>query len=446
MKNDRPIPADAGKELTLIVQLLNIENLRILQSYFSMLKAEYFTDPLARKVFNSMRDMTDRGIVPDIINVVDTLNTQDEKQKLMELNGGFCTTAFLENRALEVKNLALRRIFILKNAELIENIYATEDTVAINDYLDEMGRMVSEIKAVRNFTTGDTIREIIDLVHKARMKDDAFLVQYRIPEIDRHIKHLRRQMHVLAAMSGVGKTAFGLSCMAAQIRAGMKIAYFCGESTRHEIMLRLNSIYSKLSFETLISGLKNITTAEMRAFQNANEVLNSKRDNFRIYGKGDYNHGVADIGRICSDMAAETGLDMVWIDYLQNMNSAKRNLDRFERVEDNVFAISNMTGEINAAVVLLSQLNREAGSRTRPRMNRLKYSSTIENEAHIISFLHRADENVSGRKIIETEWYTDKTRVVKPFMCRLAFNAENAEFTGLSREQAEEKFKPYKER
>ena len=79
---------------------------------------------------------------------------------------------------------------------------------------------------------------------------------------------------------------------------------------------------------------------------------------------------------------------------------------------------------------VLSQLNRES-RKGKPHMEHLKYASTIENEAHVITFLHREEGAQAVNGVMQTEWYSDKTRVQKSVYSKLAFHPTMAEYTGL---------------
>ena len=186
----------------------------------------------------------------------------------------------------------------------------------------------------------------------------------------------------------------------------------------------------------MIGGSSGFNDEEALAFKDSAKRIFTNADNCHICGKGDYTHSVDGIEQVCSKIGE---LDMIYVDYLQNMKPAShlRKESRFVQVEDNMCRLNELIGNLNVACVLMCQINREGSNATRPRMHHLKHSSTIENEAHIVSFLHREqNDRMEEQEIYETLWYSDKTRIVKPFATRLAFVAKNAEYTGMRQEVA----------
>lgn len=81
--------------------------------------------------------------------------------------------------------------------------------------------------------------------------------------------------------------------------------------------------------------------------------------------------------------------------------------------------IHEMLIDCKSAGIVLVQLNRE-GLKTAgmPRLQHIRDSSSIEQKAHAVLFLHR--ENDSAKV---TKFYTDKTRDQWPFMIDLTWNS-----------------------
>lgn len=267
------------------------------------------------------------------------------------------------------------------------------------------------------------------------MGDIDQIVPYCIPAIDSKIKHMRKQMHVLAAASGIGKTAWGMSCFDKQAKKGLKVVFLCGESSRHELMIRRLCMITGKPFMYYAQGMPDRTEADLNYYQIALQDLHTNNESYWIYGKGDYDHSIEGMYDVVAELTSRHGrLDMVYFDYLQNMRPMvhmKKETNRTAIVEANVMELNNLIGEFNIAGVVLCQLNREAAKRGRPRMDNLKYASTIENEAHNITFLFREKTALAKNGILETEWYSDKTRIQEKIRARLAFIEQRAEYMGM---------------
>ena len=81
----------------------------------------------------------------------------------------------------------------------------------------------------------------------------------------------------------------------------------------------------------------------------------------------------------------------IFVDYLQLMTSGHRAESRQQEVSEISRGIKALARELNVPVICLSQLNRAAEQREghRPRMSDLRESGSIEQDADVITMLHR---------------------------------------------------------
>lgn len=87
------------------------------------------------------------------------------------------------------------------------------------------------------------------------------------------------------------------------------------------------------------------------------------------------------------------GVDVIFIDYLQLIQSGNSVLSRHMDLSQITKACKNLAKELNIPVVLLSQLNRNVEARTdkRPMLADLRESGAIEEDADIVGFLYREE-------------------------------------------------------
>ena len=108
---------------------------------------------------------------------------------------------------------------------------------------------------------------------------------------------------------------------------------------------------------------------------------------------GVWNPGVtvAEVRSKCRRIQAIHGLDVVIIDYLQLMQSAKSQDSRVLEISAMTRALKILARELNVAVVVLSQLSREPDKRKdhTPLMSDLRESGSIEQDADVIMMLYR---------------------------------------------------------
>lgn len=409
------------------------EDRNVLRQMAFRLTDEDFFNPRHKKIFEVIIQLLVKNEKFDLVILTATIPEQE--QYLLQITVDLATTAQLEDYIVQLKKITAKRkaisLYALKVGDLYE---ADEPLESICELADEMAKIYRSYRPKKHFSTSDSIENVYSLVKDCQGNYSDFIVKYMIPVLDNKLIHVRKQMHVLASRPGIGKTALALSSMRQQIPAGMKVALFCGESSKEELILRMISIMTRKPFIWYIQGMPGATSEDVYTYNEALNRLRQFKDSFWIYGKGDFEHSPQGVADIMTVLTQKNGrLDMIWIDYLQNM-VAPAHLKRTDKThlvtEYNVQQTNELIGEFDVAGVLLCQINRQARGR-RPYMDDLKNSSTIEQEAHIITFLHRENNVVDEDGIAKTEWYGDKARVLGKFFTNLAFHAKRAEYTGL---------------
>ena len=93
----------------------------------------------------------------------------------------------------------------------------------------------------------------------------------------------------------------------------------------------------------------------------------------------------------CRRMKADSGLDLVVIDYLQLMSADGRAESRQQEVSNLSRNLKQLARELDCPVLVLSQLSRAVESRSdhRPQLADLRESGSIEQDADVVLFLYR---------------------------------------------------------
>ena len=102
-------------------------------------------------------------------------------------------------------------------------------------------------------------------------------------------------------------------------------------------------------------------------------------------------------------LQAEIGLDLLRVDYLQliNGNGDYRSGNRVQEMGESSRSLKGIARDLNVPVIACSQLSRAIEQRPdhRPLLSDLRESGSIEQDADIVSFIHRED-----RYIDEEAW------------------------------------------
>ena len=97
-------------------------------------------------------------------------------------------------------------------------------------------------------------------------------------------------------------------------------------------------------------------------------------------------------------LQVDKGIRFIIVDYLQLMHGMTRD-SRVQEVSEISQGLKNLARELKVPVLAAAQLSRAMETRGgRPRLSDLRESGSIEQDADVVMFLHREDEEV--REII----------------------------------------------
>jgi replicative DNA helicase len=199
---------------------------------------------------------------------------------------------------------------------------------------------------------------------------------------------------VLAARPSVGKTAFALNIAvhAATCKEPRKVAFFSLEMPSEQLALRILASEAKLDWRKLSQGKLGRNDWDKLANQ-ADRIGAASLwldDNFVLTP--------VELRAKCRKLKRENGgLDLVVIDYLQLMHapSDKANQSREQEIATISRSLKSLAKELQCPIVALSQLNRSVEKRKGepPMLSDLRESGAIEQDADIVLFLHRSEED-----------------------------------------------------
>ncbi|APD19837.1 damage-inducible protein [Staphylococcus pseudintermedius] len=196
----------------------------------------------------------------------------------------------------------------------------------------------------------------------------------------------RGQLNVIAARPSMGKTGLALNTMWNIAKRGYEVSFFSLETTGDIVIKRMIAMIEAISLSDIKRPFELGTEKTSKVMEGINKI---KQHKINIY---DESHLTP--SRIREQAAKPSDKpQVIFIDYLQLMESDAPTNDRrvdVEKISRDLKIIANETGCI---IVLLSQLNRGVESRNdkRPMMSDLKESGGIEADASMIFMLYRDD-------------------------------------------------------
>ncbi len=210
-------------------------------------------------------------------------------------------------------------------------------------------------------------------------------------------RHVSRQMNgltpgltLIAARPSVGKSSFALQILEYLAEMGHRCVFNCLDMAASQICQRPASTLSGVPLNKLKRGMANYPAVRPRLVE-AKETLDSwaKDSRFTMITEPDIDVFVS----WCIMRKAQGLLDIVCIDYVQQIQIR----GRFNSENDRITAISsklkNLAVQYDIPVIALSQLSRDSvkgnnGEQREPELSDLRGSGSLEQDAYMVILLH----------------------------------------------------------
>lgn len=359
-------------------------------------RPEYFYQVNNALIYEAMLELFALGRPVDFITVLERLKENEHfdessgKVYLMQLAQLVPAISNVDSYAKIVREKYDVRTLILAAREILED--ATAGAADASTLLDSAEQRIFDIRRGKNMQglqpLGEVIIDTFDRLDRLNSPDKDLYrgIPTGIGELDSTITGLNRSdLIILAARPGMGKTSFALNIARhAAVTVRKKVAFFSLEMGREQLASRL------LSTEALVGGTK-LRTGELEEGEWARLIEGGD-----ILAKApiylDDNSSIT-VPEMKAKIRRLGGVDLVIIDYLQLMNSAKRIDNRVQEISEITRNLKIMAKELNVPVIALSQLARASEKRTehRPVLSDLRDSGSIEQDADIVLFLYRED-------------------------------------------------------
>lgn len=388
------LPASIAAEKGLLAAI-TIEN-SLLAIAKDIVKPEHFYSPANKIIFETILELDDNG------NRIDLITLQDELQKIGKLDavGGIVYLVSLQENLNGLTMAEQYAKIIFKKAVLRDLIAAGMGIVSscYNDGGEELDIIleraektifgISKMRAKGDFRQLNILlKQAIQSMADVNMRRRGVTgIATGIPYLDEMTSGFQKgELIILAARPSMGKTAMALSMIRNMIWDKHKVAFASLEMTTNELMLRL------LSIEAGIPGyvLKNGTISTEQWVEMTHAV--DRIYDFISFVDDTPAQTMVDIRAKARRLKAEGKLDILFVDYLQLINSTKHHESRAQEVSEISRSLKALAKELNIPIVALSQLSRAVDSRVdkRPMLSDLRESGAIEQDADLILFLYR---------------------------------------------------------
>jgi replicative DNA helicase len=233
---------------------------------------------------------------------------------------------------------------------------------------------------------------------------------------------------ILAARPSVGKTALATSMALSAAISGKKVAIFSIEMSAEQVGARLLSSASGIPLAAIRNGgLDMVQLSDLEDWATTVSKLG-------IYVDDSPTASPSVMRSKCRKIAAERGVDLIIVDYLQLMvpDRSGKDQNRVNEVADISRALKGIARELDVPIIALSQLSRMSEYRDtgEPRLSDLRDSGAIEQDADMVLMLWRKEQPDFTKQSEVVSCKIAKHRNGPTGVCDLEFVKSTASFRG----------------
>lgn len=441
-------PHDVDAEKAVLSSIL-LDN-EALHGILLQLGPDDFYVPAHQSLFRAMLELHDERQPVDVLTLSDYITTHKQMgaiggpATLGEIADFEATAAHIQHHAGIVRDKSLKRRLIGVASEIVEMGFEQDDVAErLLDVAESKMLGVSQTARRSDFTSlHDQMPQTFDYIENIMNRGGELTgIPTGFQDLDKMTGGLQPgELIVVAARPSMGKTALALNIARnAAIDHGKKVAVFSLEMTTRALVLRLLSAEARVDFSNLRKGY--LPMEEFKRLTSAGDRLSHAE----LWIDDAADASILEIKAKSRRLAADRGLDLVVLDYLQlaKGDPSRRGRDRKDlEIAEISKGLKALAKELHIPVIALSQLNRGPEQRDpdkrRPMLGDLRESGAIEQDADMIAFIYRDEvynrDNLENRGIAELN--IEKQRNGPTGRVRFHFEARYARFDDLAEAEA----------
>lgn len=380
------------------------------------MKTEYFYIPQHREIYSAMSAMYELSQTIDFVSLLEKLKSDgvyDEaggKAYLTQLVQTVPSAANVLTYVAIIRERYYARALMTAAQDIIKDI--NENEMDSGRLLDNAEQRIFEIRQGREISGLTHIKSVIEnetYDRLSKMSDPETRADYigipcGIGELDKMITGLNKSdLIILGARPGMGKTSFALNIVRnVAVNTGKTVCFFSLEMTRDQLAQRMLSSEAGIKSEKLRTG--ELDDDEWTRLAQAGDSLSKANIYF------DETSSIT-VPEMKAKLRRMKQVDLVVIDYLGLMKSARQTENRVQEVSEITRNLKIMAKDLKVPVIACAQLSRGTetkGKSHRPALSDLRESGSIEQDADIVLFLYR--ESYYDNEKADDEDRSDETR------------------------------------
>ena len=395
-----------------------------------------------RRIFDRMVTLSERNEAIDFVTLKEELSRGGDLDDvggpayIASLVDGVPRSTNIEYYARIVKEKATLRNLIYAANKILTNAYEADQESDL--ILDEAE---SSIFAVADDRLKAGFVPMRELVNESFPKIEQLFEHKRLVtgvptgfvDLDEMTRGLQPgDLVIIAARPSMGKTSLVLNiAQHVAVQGEHTVGFFSLEMSKESLFIRLLTSEAQIDSHRLMSG--HIADRDYSRISHALEKLSS----MRLFIDDTANISVLEMRAKSRRLQAEHGLSLIVVDYIQLMSARGRYENRTLELASISRSLKGLAKELNAPIVVLSQLSRAPESRSdhRPQLSDLRESGALEQDADVVILIYRDDaynRDPNNPDAGTAELILAKQRNGPTGIVRLAFLREQTRFASLA--------------
>ena len=391
---------------------------------------EHFYSPNHGRIYEAILALFERREPVDMITVTDELKKMGALGEvggagyLAELSSSVPTSAHMAYYGKIIRECALKRQLISVAGEISGLGYEGESEASgLLDQAEQKLFSISQKHLRRGFTAvRETLEVTFDQLDELHRNPESIRgVPTGLSSLDDVLAGLQdSNLIILAARPAIGKTSLATNiAQFAAVEKRIPVGIFSLETSKEQL------VYRMLSSQADVDGWR-LTTGRLEEddFKRIGEAMGELAE-APIFIDDTPGASVMEMRTKSRKLQLEHGVHLIIVDYLQ-LAKGRGLENRVQEVSEISQALKNLARELNIPVLALSQLSRAVESRAtpRPQLSDLRASGSIEQDADVVMFLYREDdENRSDVRLLVAKHRNGPTGVIP-----LYFRGERTKF------------------
>jgi replicative DNA helicase len=395
-----------------------------------------------RRIFDRMVALSERGEAIDFITLKEELSRGGDLEEV----GGPAYVASLVDGVPRATNVEYYARIVKEKATLRNLIYAANKILTNAYEADQESDLIldeaeSSIFAVADDRLKAGFVPMRELVNESFPKIEQLFEHKRLVtgvptgfvDLDEMTRGLQPgDLVIIAARPSMGKTSLVLNiAQHVAVQGEHTVGFFSLEMSKESLFIRLLTSEAQIDSHRLMSG--HIADRDYSRISQALEKLSS----MRLFIDDTANISVLEMRAKSRRLQAEHGLSLIVVDYIQLMSARGRYENRTLELASISRSLKGLAKELNAPIVVLSQLSRAPESRSdhRPQLSDLRESGALEQDADVVILIYRDDaynRDPNNPDAGTAELILAKQRNGPTGIVRLAFLREQTRFANLA--------------